>query len=72
MAWFMLLVLSVLVAMGLLAGQQYVAPKFEQLQSAQATYAGNVAVTAGFIFVSLIIAAMLMSLVGERASIPKA
>ena len=55
----LILILSVLVAMGLLAGQQYVAPKFSQLQSVQASYAGNVAVTAVFIFVSLFVAAFL-------------
>lgn len=69
MAWIMLVVLAVLVAMGLLAGQQYVTPKFAQLQSAQATYAGNVAVTAGFIFVALIIAATLISLVDGSAPV---
>jgi Ni,Fe-hydrogenase I cytochrome b subunit len=67
MEWVLLLVLAVLVAMGLLAGQTYVTPKFAQLQSAQASYAGNVAVTAGFIFVALIVAGMLLHLVdGKR------
>jgi Ni,Fe-hydrogenase I cytochrome b subunit len=70
MAWILLFVLSVLVAMGLLAGQQYVAPKFSQLQSLQATYAGNVAVTAGFIFLALIIGGMLLAFVDKKASLP--
>jgi len=67
MAWFLLFVLSILVAMGLLAGQQYVAPKFSQLQSLQATYAGNVFVTALFIFAALIIGGMLLHFVDKRA-----
>jgi Ni,Fe-hydrogenase I cytochrome b subunit len=66
MEWVLLLVLSVLVAMGLLAGQTYVTPRFAQLQSAQASYAGNVAVTAGFIFVALIIAGMLLHVVDKK------
>jgi hypothetical protein len=65
----LVLILSVLVAMGLLAGQTYVAPKFSQLQSVQASYAGNVAVTAVFIFIALFIAAILFSVVGEKPSL---
>lgn len=61
--WFLLAVLAVLVAMGLLAGQQYVTPRFAKLQSVQASYAGHVGVTALFIFVSIVIAAMLISAV---------
>ena len=72
MEWILALVLAVLVAMGLLAGQQYVTPKFSQIQSAQASYAGNVAVTAGFIFVALILAGMVLSFVGEKPSLPSA
>jgi len=69
MEWILLFVLAVLVAMGLLAGQQYVSPKFSQLQSVQASYAGNVAVTAGFIFLALIIGGMLLSLVSSKATV---
>lgn len=65
----LMLILAVLVAMGLLAGQTYVAPKFSQLKSVQASYAGNVAVTAVFIFVSLFVAALLMSMIGEKPSL---
>ena len=65
----LMLILAVLVAMGLLAGQTYVAPKFSQLQSVQASYAGNVAITAGFIFISLFIAAFLMSMIDEKPSL---
>ena len=72
MEWILIGVLAVLVAMGLLAGQTYVTPKFSQLQSAQASYAGNVAVTAGFIFLALLIAGMLLSAVGEKAALPSA
>jgi len=67
--WFLLAVLSVLVAMGLLAGQQYVTPKFAKLQTAQANYAGHVGVTALFIFVALILAAMVLSVVGEKPNL---
>jgi H+/gluconate symporter-like permease len=63
---------SVLVAMLLLAGQTYVAPKFSQLQSVQASYAGNVAVTAGFIFIALFIAAIFFSFIGEKQALPGA
>jgi phosphotransferase system glucose/maltose/N-acetylglucosamine-specific IIC component len=72
MEWILLLVLAVLVAMGLLAGQQYVTPKFAQLQNAQANYAGHVGVTALFIFLALIIAGFLLSLVDGRAAVPSA
>ena len=68
MAFFLLFVLSVLVAIGLLAGQQYVAPKFSQFQTLQATYAGNVLVTAAFIFVALLVGGMLLHFVDKRAS----
>ena len=70
MAWFLLFVLSILVAMGLLAGQQYVAPKFSQLQNLQASYAGNVFVTALFIFVALILGAFLLHFIDRRVSSP--
>jgi Ni,Fe-hydrogenase I cytochrome b subunit len=66
MEWVLLFILSVLVAMGLLAGQTYVTPKFAQLQSAQAQYAGSVLVTAGFIFFSLLIAGMALHLVDKK------
>lgn len=72
MAWFLLFILSILVAMGLLAGQQYVAPKFSQFQTLQATYAGNVFVTALFIFVALIIGGALLHFVDKRAGTPSA
>lgn len=69
MPWILLFILSVLVAMGLLAGQTYVAPKFSQLQSLQANYAGNVFVTALFIFAALVIGGLLLSAVdGGKAS----
>ena len=68
MAWVLLLVLSILVAMGLLAGQQYVAPHFSQLQNLQASYAGNVAVTALFIFFALIIGGFLISMIDKDAA----
>lgn len=69
MEWILLFVLAVLVSMGLLAGQQYVAPKFSQLQSLQATYAGNVFVTALFIFSALIIGGLVLSIVGKKATV---
>lgn len=73
MAWILLAVLSILVAMGLLAGQSYVAPHFSQLQSLQATYAGNVAVTALFIFLALIVGGFLIHMVDKKAgSVPTA
>ena len=62
----LMLIFAVLVAMGLLAGQTYVAPKFSQLKSVQASYAGNVAITAVFIFISLFIAAFLLSMVDKK------
>jgi len=68
MEWILLLVLAVLVAMGLLAGQKYATPRFAKLQTVQATYAGNVAVTAAFIFVSLLIAGALLHMVDKRAA----
>jgi hypothetical protein len=70
MEWLLLIIFSVVVAMLFLAGQQYVAPKFSQLQSAQATYAGNVGVTALFFLGAILIAAFLMSLVGLGRSAP--
>jgi ABC-type transport system involved in cytochrome c biogenesis permease subunit len=69
MEWILLFVLAILVAMGLLAGQQYVAPKFSQLQSLQASYAGNVFVTALFIFSALIIGGFVLSIVGKKATV---
>ncbi len=73
MEWLLLLVLAILVAMGLLAGQQYVSPKFAQLQSLQASYAGNVAVTAGFIFLALLVAGFLLHMVDKSAAaVPRA
>jgi phosphotransferase system glucose/maltose/N-acetylglucosamine-specific IIC component len=66
MEWVLLFVLAILVAMGLLAGQTYITPKFSQLQSAQAQYAGNVLVTAIFIFFALIIAGMALHLVDKK------
>lgn len=69
MEWILLFVLAILVAMGLLAGQQYVAPKFSQLQSLQASYAGNVFVTALFIFAALIIGGFVLSIVGKKATV---
>ena len=68
----LMFVFAILVAMGLLAGQKYVAPRFSQLQSVQASYAGNVAVTALFIFVSLFIAAFVLSLAGEKKALSAA
>lgn len=70
MPWLLLLIFSVVVSMLFLAGQQYVAPRFSQLQSAQASYAGNVGVTALFFFVSILIAAFILSLVGLGKSAP--
>jgi hypothetical protein len=69
MEWILLFVLAILVAMGLLAGQQYVAPKFSQLQSLQASYAGNVFVTALFVFGALIVGGFLLSVVGKKATV---
>jgi Ni,Fe-hydrogenase I cytochrome b subunit len=66
MEWLLLFILSILVAMGLLAGQTYVTPKFSQLQSVQAQYAGNVAITATFIFVALLLAGMALHLVDKK------
>jgi Ni,Fe-hydrogenase I cytochrome b subunit len=68
MEFFLLFVLAVLVAMGLLAGQEYVAPKFAQFQTLQATYAGNVLVTASFIFVALLLGGMVLHFVDKRVS----
>jgi hypothetical protein len=67
MGFVLLAVLAILVAMGLLAGQTYVAPNFAQVQSLQASYAGNVAVTAAFIFVAMIIGGFLLSMVTREA-----
>jgi len=69
MEWLLLFVLAVLVAMGLLAGQTYVTPRFAQLQSAQAQYAGNVAITAGFIFVALVLGGMALHVLDKKAPI---
>ena len=66
MEWILLLILSILVAMGLLAGQTYVTPKFSQLQSIQAQYAGNVAITATFIFVALLLAGAALHIVDKK------
>jgi len=69
MEWILLFVLAILVAMGLLAGQQYVAPKFTQFKTLQATYAGNVFVTALFIFAALLIGGFLLSIVGQKTTV---
>jgi hypothetical protein len=69
MEWLLLFVLSLIVAMALLAGQSYVTPQFAQLQSAQAGYAGNVLVTALFIFLALLVGGMLLHLVDKKAPI---
>lgn len=69
MPFLLMFVFAILVAMGLLAGQTYVAPKFSQLQSVQASYAGNVAITAAFIFISLFVAAFLLSAVDQKPTL---
>jgi hypothetical protein len=66
MEWILLFILAVLVAMGLLAGQQYVAPKFSQLQSLQANYAGNVFVTALFIFIALVAGGLILNAIDKK------
>jgi hypothetical protein len=66
MEWILLFILAILVAMGLLAGQQYVAPRFSQLQSLQANYAGNVFVTALFIFAALVIGGLVLNIVDKE------
>jgi hypothetical protein len=66
MEWILLAILSALVAMGLLAGQTYVTPKFAQLQSVQASYAGNVLVTASFIFIALILGGMILHVIDKK------
>jgi hypothetical protein len=68
MEWILLFILSILVAMGLMAGQKYVAPRFSKLQSLQANYAGNVAITALFIFFALLIAGFLLHMVDKRGT----
>jgi hypothetical protein len=72
MEWLLLLVFSVLLAMALLAGQSYVSPRFAQLQSIQASYAGNVAVTAGFLFLAILIVGFALHMVDkELPQVPK-
>ena len=66
MPWLLLLIFGVVVSMLYLAGQQYIAPKFSQLQSAQATYAGTVAVTAIFFIGAILLAGALFALVGIK------
>jgi len=67
MGFVMLAILAILVAMGLLAGQTYVAPKFSQFKTLQATYAGNIAVTALFIFAAMLVGGFLLSMVTKEA-----
>jgi hypothetical protein len=66
MDFLLLAILAIIVSMLLLAGQTYVTPKFSQIASAQASYAGNVGVTAAFIFLALIIAGFVMHLVDSK------
>ena len=68
MEWILLFILALIVSMALLAGQTYVTPRFAQLQSAQASYAGSVIVTALFIFLALLLGGMLLHIIDKRGA----